>query len=322
MDISRWLDAPFLDSRFPLPLDHPFTVQDARAEGLTARHLAALVAAALLRRPVRGVYLATQAGDSPGLRAHCIRLAVPDDAILCDRHAGWVHGAEMILAPNEHLDLQPISVFRPSGRGRLRNGLVDSGERALTPHDVTEVNGIPVTTRIRTAWDLGRQRFPEQAIAGIDSMLRLGGFGREELVAGVERFRGQRWVRTLRLIAPLADGRAASPGESVLRLRWIVAGLPTPQCQVEVWEDGLLIAVLDIANEDLRYAAEYDGAEWHSSPDQRAHDRQRRTRVAEGAWVVDAFEKAHVFGPRADAESRMREGVVRARRQFGSRIIV
>ena len=42
-------------------------------------------------------------------------------------------GAEMVLAPNEHLELLPVSVFRPSGMGRLRNGLADSGERNLTP---------------------------------------------------------------------------------------------------------------------------------------------------------------------------------------------
>lgn len=320
MKITPWLDAPFLDDRFPLPLDQPFSVHDARREGLTSRHLTDLVEAALLRRPLRGVYLATQAGDSPRLRAECIRLTVPDDAVLCDRHAGWLHGAEMVLAPNEHLHLQPISVFRPSGRGRLRNGLVDSGERALTPGDVTEVDGIAVTTPLRTAWDLGRQRYLEPGIAGLDAMLRLGGVDRAELLDGVGRFRGQRWVTHLRLLAPLADGRAASPGESVLRLRWIGAGLPEPTCQVEVWEAGALLAVLDVANEDLRYSAEYDGAEWHSSPEQREHDQRRRARVSEHGWIVDAFVKTNVFGVHADAERTLRDGARRARLAAGARV--
>jgi hypothetical protein len=246
---------------------------------------------------------------------------VPEDAVLCDRHAGWLHGADMVLAPNEHLHLQPIAVFRPSGRGRLRNGLVDSGERALTPDDITEVDGIRVTTRVRTAWDLGRQRSLEPGIAGLDAMLRLGGFDRQELLDGVGRFRGQRWVTHLRLLAPLADGRAASPGESVLRLRWIGAGLPEPTCQVEVWESGALLAVLDIANEDLRYSAEYDGAEWHSSPEQRAHDRRRRSRVCEHAWIVDPFVKGDVFGVHANADQMLRDGAHRARLAAGSRVV-
>ena len=50
-----------------------------------------------------------------------------------------------------------VSMFLPTGR-RLRNGLADSGERSLRPEDITEVMGIPVTTMVRTAWDLGRVR--------------------------------------------------------------------------------------------------------------------------------------------------------------------
>lgn len=320
MDLKKLLNQPLLDGMFPLPLDGPFTFQMARAEGLTSRNLATLVEHGYLRRPVLGVYVAAQAGDSPQLRAQCIRLAVPEGCVVCDRHAGWLLGAEMILAPNEHLELRPISIFRPSGHGRLRNGLVDSGERNLAPTDILEVNGVAVTTPLRTAWDLGRTRYPEPAISGLDMMLRLGTFTREELLAGVERFRGQRWVTTLRLMAPLADGRAASPGESVLRLRWIQAGIAAPTPQLEVWEQGRLVARLDLANEDLGYAAEYDGAEWHSSPEQQAHDRQRREEVSEVGWVVDAFTKEHVFGRHANADQLMREGVIRARQRLGRRV--
>ena len=320
MDLSPWLDQPLLDDRFPLPLDAPFTYRTARTCGLTSRNLATLVHRGFLKRPIKSVYLASQAGDSPRLRAQVIQLVVPEGAVVCDRHAGWLLGAEMVLAPNEHLALRPTSVFRPSGLGRLRNDLVDSGERNLRPEDVTEVDGVLVTTPLRTAWDLGRTRYPEPAIAGLDALLRLGVFTRDELVAGVERFKGQRWVTTLRLVAPLADGRAASPGESVLRLRWIQAGLPEPTPQLEVWARGQLLAILDLASEDLRYAAEYDGAEWHSSPEQRQHDEDRRAEVSDHAWVVDAFTKSNVFGAHADADILMRAGAVRARHLIAGRV--
>ena len=49
-----------------------------------------------------------------------------------------------------------------------------------------------------------------------------------------------------------------------------------PIPQFEVWVDGVLIAILDLANPELWYAAEYDGEEWHSSQEQRDHDRPRR----------------------------------------------
>lgn len=309
-----------LDSRFPLPLDRPFTTADARREGVPRHVLTALVAHGLLRRPLKSVYLAAQAGDSVGLRSQCLSLVVPDDCVVCDRHAGWLLGAEMILAPNEHLELRPISIFRPSGNGRLRNDLADSGERNLLPSDVIEVSGVAVTTPLRTAWDLGRVRFRETAISGLDAMLRLGAFSKEELLAGVERFRGMRWVTRLRELAPLADGRAASPGESVLRLRWIDCGLPAPEPQVHVWRGGMLIAILDIANEAIRFAAEYDGAEWHTSPEQREHDRTRREAAAREDWLIKPFVAANVFGTRRDCDEQLVQGAIQARRRWGRRI--
>ena len=132
----------------------------------------------------------------------------------------------MVLAPNEHLHLSPVSVARLSGHGRVKGDLAAGGERALAPYDVTEVMGLPVTTRLRTALDLGRVRNPDRAIAGMDAMVRLGGFSHEELMGSVPRFAGHRWVRTLREIAPLADGRAESPPESVLRLRCLGENAP------------------------------------------------------------------------------------------------
>jgi len=320
MDLRRLLTKPVLDGSFPLPLDAPFTFRQAMAETLTSRNLATLVDRGYLQRPVQGVYLAAQAGDSPALRAQCIALVVPEGAVVCDRHAGWLLGAEMILAPNEHLALRPITVFRPSGRGRLRNGLVDSGERNLAPSDVVEVNGIPVTAPLRTACDLGRTRFPEQAIAALDAMLRLGTFDRDELLHATQRFRGMRWVTTLRLIAPLADPRSESPGESVLRLRWIEAALPPATPQHEVWLDGRLRAVLDLAEPELRYAAEYDGAEWHSSETQVAHDTERRQDLTDADWIIDAFRGEHVFGARANADIVMRQNIDRARRRLARRV--
>lgn len=320
MDLRHLAGQPFLDSSFPLPLDRPFTAAQARAEGVPRHHLTWLCKEAHLRQPIRGVYLSVTAGDSPLLRAQCLALVVPDDCVICDRHAGWLLGAQMVLAPNEHLDLRPISVFRPSGKGRLRNGLAESGERNLLKSDVVEVNGLAVTSPLRTTWDLGRVRWREAALSGMDAMLRLGLFSHDELLAGVERFRGGRWVTTLRSLAPLADGRAESPGESVLRLRWIDCGLPEPEPQVEVWRDGFLIARIDLANRDMRFAAEYDGAEWHSSEEQQEHDRARRQELVDEGWLVQPLVARNVFGRQRDCEAILLSAAREARRRAGRRV--
>ena len=320
MDLRSLEGRPLLDESCPLPLERPFRADEAAREGVNRAQLNWLTTNGYLRRMVKGVYVATQAGDSTLLRCQALSLVVPDDCVVCDRHAGWLLGAEMVLAPNEHLELRPISIYRPSGRGRLRNDLVDSGERNLSDGDVMEINGLRVTTPLRTAWDLGRVRYTDQAIAGLDALFRLEAFTRAEFLAGIERFRRMRFVTVLRAIGPLADGRAASPGESVLRLRWIEAGLPTPQPQLEVWKDGTLLAMLDIATAEIRYAAEFDGKEWHSSPAQREHDSRRRETVEDQGWMVDVFVASDVWGRQQNAEARLRAGAIGARQRLGGRV--
>jgi hypothetical protein len=321
MAIGIWRTLAFLDESFPLPLDAPFTHAHARSEGLTRDVLTELCRLGLLRRPIKGVYAASQLGDSVELRARALRLVVPEDCVICDRHAGWLHGAEMVLAPNEHLELRPISVFRPSGMGRLRNGLADSGERNLTPADIVELHGLRVTTPLRTAWDLGRQRSRDIAFSGLDAMLRLETFDKGELVHGVPRFGRMRWVTVLRELAPLADGRSESPGESVLRLRWIDLSLPTPRPQVPVVLTGGRVVYLDVGNEEARFAAEFQGWEWHSSPDQVEHDDERLGLVESDGWVVKPVWRANLWGPQADIERILLQGIVEARQRFGVRIL-
>lgn len=321
MNLDHLLGEPFLPADFPLPRDAPFTYRTARGEaGLSSENLHWLVAHGFLWRPVKGVYVDTLVPDSIELRCACLRLIVPEDAVVVDRHAGWLHGAEMTLEPNEHLNLAQIRVFLPAGRGRLRNGLADSGERTFLPADLMELGGLRLTTPIRTAWDLGRNRWPERSLAAMDQLLRTDLFTKEELVAGVERFKGARWVTTLRGMAHLADGRAESPPESILRLRWIEAHLPTPVPQLEVRQDGELLARLDLGNEELLYGAEYDGAEWHSTEEQQAHDRRRRKACEEQAgYLVDAFTKSNLWGATANVEQVLRASIAEARRRVGGR---
>lgn len=317
MDLEAYLHHSLIDDSFPLAIDQPFTAAMAHAAGITRRQLRHLLDHHLVRRPLRNVYLATQVGDSVALRARCLGLVAPADCVVVDRHAGWLLGAEMVLAPGEHLHLRPLSLFRPSGHGRLRNPLADSGERNLCPEDIVEVEGIAVTSPLRTAWDLGRVRWTDQAISGMDAMARIGAFTVDELVDGVERFRGMRWVTTLRAIAPLVDPRSESPGESVLRLRCYDNGARSTRPQVEVRDGERFVARLDLGDEEQRAAVEYDGAEWHSSPAQREHDAERRADATDCGWLVEAFVTADVFGPRRTCDRRIVELMQRARSRRG-----
>ena len=309
---------PALDSTFPLPLDRPFTKTDAVAAGLTKRALASLVDLGLVRRLLRGVYAAAQAPDGLLLRARALSLVVPDSAVVTDWTACWLHAG--VLPPGGHLQVPPVSIFRFPGEARLRNELCDSGERTFKPEDLTVLDGMAVTTPLRTAHDLGRLASRDWAMAGLDALLRLGDFTKEELLSDVERWRRQRGVVQLRDLAPRADPRAESPGESVLRLRWTdLSSLPPPVPQVPVADEtGRILYWVDLGVEELRFGAEYDGEEHHSSDEDRDHDRERRGDLYDRfGWMIEPVTKVNVFGVTRDVERILHDGIRDARRRLG-----
>ena len=314
---------PLLDHRFPLPLDQPFTAVMARARGIHSVELSRLLGLGLVRRVLRGVYVASQADDSLELRVSALRLVVPPGAVVTDRTAGWLHGAQMILAPGDHVVVPPVSVFH-RGRGcRVRTDLVVSGQRMMPADDVMDVGGVLVTTPLRTACDLGRLLGRGPALAALDAMLRLGAFGREELLDAAAGYRGYRWVRQLRTLAPLADRRAESPQESILRLRWLdCPGLPRPEPQRRVAAPAHVLGGLyfiDLGIDELKFGVEYDGEEAHG-PERAAHDEGRRTWITEHErWVLRVVRKDDLGGPRRLIEQLLRDGLAEARASIAQR---
>jgi putative AbiEi antitoxin of type IV toxin-antitoxin system len=308
-----------LDDRFPLPVDAPFTAGQARRAGVGPNALTRLVTEGLLRRPLKGVYVAAQVPDSLALRVRVLSLVVPRGSAATDWTACWLHTG--ISAPGGNRKVAPISVFRPSDRGRLRNGLCTSGERAFFRGDLVPVGGtLLATSPLRTAWDLGRFAPPVVALGGIDALLRVGGHDREQLLAGVERFRRQRGVVQLRTLAALADPRSESPGESALRLRWLeTAEMPQPQLQIPVTApDGFRSFRLDLGVEELRFAAEYDGERFHG-PEAATADRDRRAILdVELGWTVLVFRRDDVYGPTQQAGRLLRRGLLTARARAGA----
>ena len=313
MDVSQWLRLPHLDQTFPLPIDAPFTTCGAAAAGVTPRWLTTLTREGLLRNPIKGVYVAAQVPDDTALRLACLRLVAPSDAIVVDRHAGWAQGANMLLLPNEHLHAHPIALYLPGGRGRLRNKLAESGERTFRDEDLIEVAGVRMTTPLRTALDLGRQRWPEPALTALDALHRLGAFSVEELCGELDRFKRMRWVTTLRLVAPHTDGRSQSGGETVVRWRWMHLPVPPPEPQVEVHANGR-VAFVDVGNGGVRFGVEFQGVEWHSGEENEQADLERFGWLERDAgWIIQPVWTKDVYGRDAPLEDLILQGCRRAR---------
>jgi len=118
---------------------------------------------------------------------------------------------------------------------------------------------------------------------------------------------------------PLCDVRLASPGECNLALIWHdTPGLPSFEPQFEVvGPRGSFY--LDFAVPELRYAAEYDGEEFHGD-DRVEADSARRTWLEEtGGWTFGIFVAADVRGTGQVASDRLRNEIAEARRTFVSR---
>jgi hypothetical protein len=312
-----------LDHRFPLPLDEPFTLGMARAAGIHHSELGQLTRRGLVRRLVAGVYVAAQAADTLDLRVAALRLVVPSGAVVTDRTAGWLHGAEMVLAPGDHLVVPRVSVFHRGKGCRLRSELVASGQRMMPEDDVMRVGGILVTTPLRTACDLGRLLRREPALAALDAMLRLELFTKDDLLVASSGFRGYRWVRQLRALAPLADARAESPPESILRLRWLdCSGLPRPEPQrpvrAPVSVPGGLYFV-DLGVDDLKFAVEFDGEQFHGQAHQEHDDTRREWITEHEKWILRVVRKDNLYGPNRDVERIIRDGVAEARATIAMR---
>ena len=304
-----------MDDRCALPLDRPFTRAQAAALGVPRSLLDTLARRALIRQVVHGVYVAAQVVDSIELRAEALALVVPETAVITDRTAAWLHGVDALPRSAVH-EMPPVQMFGRTG-SRLRRPGVDSGVRQLLDSDVTVVNGVLVTTPLRTALDLGRSLGRFDALAALDALLRAG-VDRGELLANVERFRGDRGVVQLRWLAPLADARSESGAESVLRLHWLDAGLPPPDRQISVADEwGCPTYRIDLGLEELRYGAEYDGRAFHG-PEHTAHDEQRRDWLSRRRWLIEVFGQPDVFAPGADPTIRLQRGFVDARRRVGA----
>jgi hypothetical protein len=293
---------------FGLPNDRPFTNRQAHDAGVSPKRLGELVRIGLLRRPLRSVYVASIARDTLELRVAAVELVRPVDSFATDFTAAWLFAGDAALPPGADLAPPLPTFFRPSDAGPIRRTGCRSGERAVLPEDLVQLGGVPTTTPLRTAWDLGRLQTPDVALWGMDLMMKVGGFDLAELLVGIERFRGERGVIQLRDLAPWVDAGSESFGESAVRRRWKMAELPKPETQIELWEDGRLIAKLDMGLPEKLFGSEYDGEEWH--PDEVAErDASRRAWASDQrGYALEVFRHPHVFGLHQNADFRLRAG--------------
>lgn len=281
------------------PLDeHPMTSTDLAARGLSRRDQARLLESGALRRVVRGVYVRDDVPDTVSLRARSLALVLPPGSVVCDRTAAWLWGID-VLGPLEPTHPSRIEVVRVGG-DRSRNGAVLGGKRALVDDEIVEIDGVRVTTPVRTACDLACLRGRYLALAVYDAFARQFGLTPADYAKQLERYRGRRGSKQARELAAHAIAGAESTGESWTRMAILDAGLPSPTAQVWVTLTDHGPIRLDLAYEQLLIAVEYDGEEFHGSDEARAADERRRDALRRAGWVVVVVRKDDFSGPALD----------------------
>jgi very-short-patch-repair endonuclease len=263
----------------------PFTTEQARRAGLTD--------AMLQSRPWRHVFLGVWAHDdvpeSREFRLAAAKLVLPPDAVLWGLTAAWVHGADV-----RREDDMLVHVGCPPGkRIRRRPGLIVCQE-TLAPEDWTIVDGLRVTTPLRTAFDCLR------LLRGTDRLVVADALTHLELVTVDELrryFATRRRLRNLRRGEALLDDvepKSESPMETRMRLAMLEGGLPRPVAQYEVrTPSGDFVGRVDLAYPEAKVAIEYDGA-WHWK--QRRADDRRRARLRAVGWEVLVYDVDDVYG--------------------------
>lgn len=276
----------------PTPCHQPMTLAELRAHGLSKWQVIDLEASGQLRRVLYGVYVDAAVEDSVDLRLRSARKVIAPGSVVRDRTAAWLHGVD-VFGYAESEVLPPIETCVLPGRPPTTRKGVDGRRRDLLPRDLMVIDGLTLTTPLRTALDLGCHLKRMMALAALDLFKNKHGLTDPELLRELPRFAGRRGVRQLRPLIPISDPRAESVRESWTRLAIIDDGLPVPELQYWIEIKGVPVWRLDHAYPRHRVAVEYDGEEWHDrTEEQRKNDRERREWLERNGWIVIVVRKA------------------------------
>lgn len=276
----------------------PFTAAQAAELGVPRGRLRWLLEGGAVRRVLHGVYLRGDQVLTTHLKIAAASLVIGPTTVACDRTAAWLWDVDVFR--HRELDVvPPIEVFALRGHTRTRRAEARSGVRDLAEADWVQLDGVKVTTPLRTALDLGCCLNRREALAAMDALARGHAFSASDLARQLSRYRRRRGVVQLRGLVPLVRPQSESMRETWTRLAMLDFGLPEPEIQYWVVIDGVPTYRLDLAYPLARIVVEYDGRLHHTSPADRARDEQRRAWLRAHGWTVIVV-RANDLAPGAD----------------------
>lgn len=220
--------------------------------------------------------------DDHRMWCEAVALRLPPGAVLAGRSAAWLFGTELLSRD------APVTVLLPTDV-RLRPHPQLTVLRSPVPdEDRTRFAGLPVTTALRTVFDLGRLGPRAEALVAVDALLRRRVVRLSALRDYAETRPGWPGAPLLREVLTLAEPLSESPMETRLRLLLLDAGLGPLTAQHEVHAGGRFLARVDLAWPALRLAVEYDG-DHHRERTQFRRDVARLNALRAAGWIVLRF---------------------------------
>jgi hypothetical protein len=268
----------------PTPAHRPAVLQWRVFLGTEARRQG-LITAAQLRstawtRLRHDVYADARLERDHELACRAVALGLPRSTAIAGPSAAYLHGVAHAAEPYSDVHV----IIPPPGRLSPRRGVIVH-TTPLHRGDVTALGDLPVTSPMRTAWDVALWSDQVTAVAIIDGLLAGGLVDAATLIARARRLQGERGSRRAAEAFALADAGAQSPQESRVRVRLVLAGLPAPVTQHPIRLPSGVTVHPDLAWPEFRVAVEYDG-QWHADPDRLHADRRRLNGLVAAGWIV------------------------------------
>jgi hypothetical protein len=240
----------------------------------------------------RDTYLPTALRSALLSRFAAVLLTAPPDSVISHLSAADLWGLQI---PFRDRDDDRVHLTVPPGAGAGNRVDRRLYRLPLGDLDVVRHRSMPVTTAVRTWRDLAAVLEAPALLAVTDQVVN-GLASRRELQQELDRRPAGRGCARARLVLPLADPRADSPMESVVR--WLItrAGIPAPDLQYGVRDSaGRVIARADLAWPERKVLVEFDG-DVHRQREVFVKDLRRQNRLVAAGWTVLRFTSADVLG--------------------------
>lgn len=195
--------------------------------------------------------------------------------------------------PRRLQNAEPVHVTRADDGASPRRSGIRGHHAGLAAGEVSLVDGVRVTSPVRTLLDLATSLTPEELVACVDGVVCEHRHGvlrgvpplvrRADLIGSLEDYRGRRGARRLRLAAERSVPGADSVPETRLRLLLEEHGIHGHLDHRIGLPNGAEV-LPDIAVEPARVSVQYEGGH-HDRAGQREIDIRRQRRTEAAGWT-------------------------------------